>query len=81
MRGTAGAAARAIRRSTLMDILRGSRSQRVLWLNHDELGVYGIGKNHSRSGAISSAHYFTRACLPKRKTDTGDTQGKMLFLP
>ncbi len=31
----------------MIDILRGSRSARVLSLNHDGLSVYGIGKNHS----------------------------------
>jgi len=31
----------------IIDILRGSRSERVLSRNHDELSVYGIGKNHS----------------------------------
>jgi ATP-dependent DNA helicase RecQ len=31
----------------IIDILRGSRSERVLSRNHDELSVYGIGKDHS----------------------------------
>ena len=31
----------------IIDILRGSRSERVLSRNHDELSVHGIGKNHS----------------------------------
>jgi ATP-dependent DNA helicase RecQ len=31
----------------IIEILRGSRSERVLSRNHDELSVYGIGKNHS----------------------------------
>jgi ATP-dependent DNA helicase RecQ len=31
----------------VIDILRGSRSERVLSRNHDELSVHGIGKNHS----------------------------------
>jgi ATP-dependent DNA helicase RecQ len=30
----------------IIDILRGSRSERVLSRNHDELSVHGIGKNH-----------------------------------
>ena len=31
----------------IIEILRGSRSERVLSRNHDELSVYGIGKSHS----------------------------------
>jgi ATP-dependent DNA helicase RecQ len=31
----------------IIDILRGSRSERVLSRNHDELSVYGIGKGHT----------------------------------
>jgi ATP-dependent DNA helicase RecQ len=31
----------------IIEILRGSRAERVLSRNHDELSVYGIGKNHS----------------------------------
>jgi ATP-dependent DNA helicase RecQ len=31
----------------IIDVLRGSRSERVLSRNHDELSVHGIGKNHS----------------------------------
>jgi len=31
----------------VIEILRGSRSERVLSRNHDELSVYGIGRNHS----------------------------------
>jgi len=31
----------------IIEILRGSRSERVLSRNHDELSVYGIGKNQS----------------------------------
>ena len=31
----------------IIDILRGSRSERVLSRNHDALSVHGIGKNHS----------------------------------
>ncbi len=31
----------------VIEILRGSRSARVLSRNHDELSVHGIGKNHS----------------------------------
>jgi ATP-dependent DNA helicase RecQ len=31
----------------VIDILRGSRSERVLSRNHDELSVHGIGKHHS----------------------------------
>ncbi len=31
----------------IIDILRGSRSERVLSRNHDELSVYGIGRNQS----------------------------------
>ena len=31
----------------VIEILRGSRSERVLARNHDELSVHGIGKNHS----------------------------------
>jgi ATP-dependent DNA helicase RecQ len=31
----------------VIEILRGSRSERVLSRNHDELSVHGIGKNHS----------------------------------
>jgi ATP-dependent DNA helicase RecQ len=31
----------------IIDILRGSRSERVLSRNHDELSVYGIGKGHA----------------------------------
>jgi ATP-dependent DNA helicase RecQ len=31
----------------VIDILRGSRAERVLSRNHDELSVHGIGKNHS----------------------------------
>jgi len=32
----------------VIEILRGSRSERVLSRNHDELSVYGIGRNHSQ---------------------------------
>ena len=32
----------------LIDVLRGSRSERVLRLGHDKLSVYGIGRNLSR---------------------------------
>jgi ATP-dependent DNA helicase RecQ len=31
----------------VIEILRGSRSERVLSRNHDELSVYGIGRNHA----------------------------------
>jgi ATP-dependent DNA helicase RecQ len=31
----------------VIEILRGSRSERVLARNHDQLSVHGIGKNHS----------------------------------
>jgi ATP-dependent DNA helicase RecQ len=33
----------------VIEILRGSRSERVVSRNHDELSVHGIGKNHSLS--------------------------------
>jgi ATP-dependent DNA helicase RecQ len=31
----------------IIEILRGSRSQRIVSRNHDELSVHGIGKNHA----------------------------------
>jgi ATP-dependent DNA helicase RecQ len=39
--------------------LRGSRSERVLSRNHDELSVYGIGRNHS----LDPWRSLTRALL------------------
>ena len=40
----------------IIDVLRGSKEQRVLLNNHDKLSVYGIGKEHSKSWWLSVAN-------------------------
>ena len=47
MRRAAGAASRTFRRGVLIEILRGSESQRLIDNGHAQLSVYGIGKQHS----------------------------------